>query len=136
MKNVKEKIREWAEMAHEMVVKLDELEATKLELAAAQTEIKALKAELDAMKKADDEWGSRVTYDNMVEQIASYEDPAQRDEARKLIEPMLKKNMVRKFSTDIKRKAKELSEGNGTNITIQHVAGDFAMNKTVNQIGD
>ena len=119
MKNVNEKIREWAEMAHEMVVKLEELEATKLELATAQAEIKALKAELDAMKKADDEWGSRVTYDNMVEQIASYEDPAQRDEARKLIEPMLKKNMVRKLRADIKRKVNESNEGNGTNITIQ-----------------
>ena len=47
----------------------------------------------------------------MVEQIASYEDPAQRDEARKLIEPMLKKNMVRKFRADIKRKANELNGG-------------------------
>ena len=50
MKNVNEKIREWAEMAHEMVVKLEELEATKLELATAQAEIKALKAELDEVK--------------------------------------------------------------------------------------
>ena len=38
MKNVNEKIREWAEMAHEMVVKLEELEATKLELATAHSE--------------------------------------------------------------------------------------------------
>ena len=136
MKNVNEKIREWAEMAHEMVVKLEELEATKLELATAQAEIKALKAELDAMKKADDEWGSRVTYDNMVEQIAACEDTKERDEARKLIEPLLKRSTVTKFRRDIRNRAKELNEGNGANITIQHVAGDFAVNKTGNQIGD
>ena len=130
MKNFNEKVREWAETAHEMVAKLDELEATKLELAAAQAEIKALKDHMN------DGWTDRVTYDNMVEQIASYEDPAQRDEARKLIEPMLKKNMVRKLRADIKRKVNESNEGNGANITIQHVAGDFAVNKTVNQIGD
>ena len=67
----------------------------------------------------NDGWTDRVTYDNMVEQIASYEDPAQRDEARKLIEPMLKKNMVRKLRADIKRKVNESNEGNGANITIQ-----------------
>lgn len=113
MKNFNEKVREWAETAHEMVAKLDELEATKLELAAAQAEIKALKDHMN------DGWTDRVTYDNMVEQIASYEDPAQRDEARKLIEPMLKKNMVRKLRADIKRKVNESNEGNGANITIQ-----------------
>ena len=119
-----------------MVVKLEELEATKLELATAQAEIKALKAELDAMKKADDEWGSRVTYDNMVEQIAACEDTKERDEARKLIEPLLKRSTVTKCRRDVRNRAKELNEGNGANITIQHVAGDFAVNKTVNQIGD
>lgn len=118
MKSLNEKVREWAEMAHEMVAKLDELETTKLELATAQAEIKALKAELDAMKKADDEWASRVTYENVVDQIALYEDPAQRDEARKVFAPLLKKNMVTKMHRDIKRRAKELN-GEGANITIQ-----------------
>ena len=130
MKNVNEKIREWAEMAHEMVVKLEELEATKLELATAQAEIKALKDHMN------DGWTDRVTYDNMVEQIAACEDTKERDEARKLIEPLLKRSTVTKFRRDIRNRAKELNEGNGANITIQHVAGDFAVNKTVNQIGD
>lgn len=118
MKQLSEKVREWAETAHEMVVKLDELEATKQELAATQAEIKALKAELETLKKYDDEWGSRVTYENVVDQIALYEDPSQRDEARKVFAPLLKKNMVTKMHKDIKRRAKELN-GEGANITIQ-----------------
>ena len=83
-------------------------------------QINELKAENEELKaRMNDGWTDRVTYENMVEQIASYEDPAQRDEARKLIEPMLKRNMVRKFGADIKRRAKELNSGEGANITIQ-----------------
>ena len=110
------------------------LDKAKEDLRIQMNELKAENEELKA--RMNDGWTDRVTYDNMVEQIASYEDPAQRDEARKLIEPMLKKNMVRKLRADIKRKVNESNEGNGANITIQHVAGDFAVNKTVNQIGD
>jgi len=83
-------------------------------------QINELKAENEELKaRMNDGWTDRVTYDNMVEQIASYEDPAQRDEARKLIEPMLKKNMVRKLRADIKRKVNESNSGEGANITIQ-----------------
>lgn len=108
--------------------------AHKKEMAEIVALKDALTADIEKLKKNEDEWASRVTYDNMVEQIASYEDPSQRDEARKLIEPMLKRNMVRKFGADIKRKAKELSEGNGTNILIEKVEGDFNVNKHVKQI--
>ena len=77
-------------------------------------QINELKAENDELKAMlHDGWRDRVTYDNMVEQIASYEDPAQRDEARKLVEPMLKKNMVRKLRADIKRKVNESNGGEG-----------------------
>ena len=93
------------------------LDKAKEDLRIQMNELKAENEELKA--RMNDGWTDRVTYDNMVEQIASYEDPAQRDEARKLIEPMLKKNMVTKFRRDIRNRAKELNEGNGANITIQ-----------------
>jgi hypothetical protein len=49
-----------------------------------------------------------VTYENVVELIASYEDASQRDEARKLLEPLLKKEQVRQLRRDIRQKVKEL----------------------------
>ena len=55
-----------------------------------------------------DLWSSRVTYENVVELIASYEDASQRDEARKLLEPLLKKEQVRQLRRDIRLKVKEL----------------------------
>lgn len=85
------------------------LDKAKEGLKTRINELEAENTELKAM--LHDGWTDRVTYDNTVEQIASYEDPAQRDEARKLIEPMLKKNMVRKFRADIKRKVNELNGG-------------------------
>lgn len=90
------------------------LDKAKEDLRIQMDELKAENEELKA--RMNDGWTDRVTYDNMVEQIASYEDPAQRDEARKLIEPMLKKNMVRKLRADIKRKLNEsnISEGGRT----------------------
>lgn len=89
-------------------------------------------ADMEAMNKKD-EWSSRVTYDAVVDQIAACEDAKERDEARKLIEPLLKKDMATKFRRDIRNKAQALSNG-GTNITIEKVEGDFNVNKTVKQI--
>lgn len=66
-----------------------------------------LEQENEQLKKGD-EWSSRVTYENVVELIASYEDASQRDEARKLLEPLLKKEQVRQLRRDIRRKVKEL----------------------------
>lgn len=59
-------------------------------------------------EKLNDGWTNRVTYDNVVEQIAACEDPSERDEARKLFEPMLKRDMARKFREDIRRKVQEM----------------------------
>lgn len=115
---------------------IKELKAVhKKEIDEVVADKEALKADLEALKKYDDEWGSRVTYDNMVEQIAACEDTKERDEARKLIEPLLKRSTVARFRRDIRNRAKELN-GEGANITIQNVAGDFAVHKTVNQIGE
>jgi hypothetical protein len=72
-------------------------------LAAQEAECAALKARLN------DGWTDRVTYENMVEKIAANEDASERDYARNLIEPMLKRDMVRRFREDIKAKVKELN---------------------------
>ena len=82
-----------------------------------ENEKKVLEDALETMKKGD-EWSSRVTYEAVVEQIAACEDAKERDEARKLIEPLLKKEMANRFRKDIRRRAKELNEVS-SNILIQ-----------------
>lgn len=61
----------------------------------------------------NDPWTSRVTYENTVDQIASFEDASKRDDARKVIEPMLKKSQVAQLRRDIKKRVKELNEESG-----------------------
>ena len=81
--------------------------------AAKQDEkIAKLEKELEEQKKKDDDWSSRVTYEAVVEQIAACEDAKERDEARKLIEPLLKRAQVTLFRKDIKKRVKELNEEN------------------------
>ena len=100
-----------------------------------EAEKKGMEARMEEMKQKD-EWAKRVTYEAVVEQIASCEDAKERDEARKLIEPLLKRDMARKFRKDIKDKVKEMGEGSGTNITIEQVTGDFNVTKNVKMISD
>lgn len=84
-----------------------------------QRRLATLEAENAAMKaRLNDGWSDRVTYDNMVEQIAACEDASERDDARKLVEPMLKKDMMRKFREDIRRKVQELNGEDGVKILI------------------
>jgi len=64
--------------------------------------------------KNNDEWSNRVTYDNVVDQIASLEDASMRDDARRLIEALLKKSQVTQFRRDIKKRVKELNEEGNT----------------------
>ena len=88
--------------------------AARLELSEAR--IKELEQEKERLLKEQQKngsWASRVTYENVVELIASYEDASQRDEARKLIEPLLKKEQVRQLRRDIKLKMKELETADG-----------------------
>ena len=100
-----------------------------------EAEKKGMEARMEEMKQKD-EWAKRVTYEAVVEQIAACEDAKERDEARKLIEPLLKRDMARKFRKDIKDKVKEMGEGSGTNITIEKVTGDFNVMKNVKMISD
>ena len=92
-----EKMRAVEEMVRAMSVRLETLEAENTELRA----------------KLNDGWYDRVTFENVVEQIAACEDAKERDEARKIFEPMLKKEMARKLRAEIKRKVKELNDGDG-----------------------
>ena len=91
-----------------LIVNYDEM-AARLE--QSELRIKALEQENERLRgeqTRQDLWSSRVTYENVVELIASYEDASQRDEARKLIEPLLKKDQVRQLRRDIRLKVKEL----------------------------
>ena len=80
------------------------LEQSELRIRALEEENERLLSE----QQKNGSWASRVTYENVVELIASYEDASQRDEARKLIEPLLKKEQVRQLRRDIRLKVKEL----------------------------
>ena len=79
-----------------------------LEAEKARLEVKQLQS------KKDDEWTSRVTYENVVEQIASNEDASKRDDARKVFEPLLKRSQVTQLRRDIKRRVKELNDESGS----------------------
>ena len=110
-------------------------------LCECQRRAAMLEAENIAMKsRLNDGWSDRVTFENVVEQIAACEDTKERDEARKIFEPMLKREMARKLRAEIKRKVNEsnISEGSrtfnnygtynevqagGTNITNNHKYG-------------
>lgn len=88
---------------------LDDNEQLRQQVAAQDAKIAKLEEALEQKKKEDD-WSSRVTYEGVVEQIAACEDAKERDEARKLIEPLLKQVQVKQFRKDIKKRVKELNE--------------------------
>ena len=86
-----------------------ENEQLRQRVAQLEESIAKLEESLEQQKKSD-EWANRVTYEGMVEQIAACEDAKERDEARKLIEPLLKRGQVTQFRKDIKKRVKELNE--------------------------
>ena len=59
-----------------------------------------------------------MTYDNVVDLIASNEDAAVRDQTRKVFEPLLKKETARKLQRDVKRKVKEMEEADGVGAVV------------------
>lgn len=71
----------------------EENEQLRQRVAALESENAALTETVEQWKKGD-EWSNRVTYDNVVDQIASLEDASKRDDARRMFEPLLKKNMA------------------------------------------
>ena len=103
-------VRIFSQSVQSLIVDYEEM-AARLE--QSELRIKELEQEnerLQGEQARHDLWSSRVTYENVVELIASYEDASQRDEARKLIEPLLKKEQVRQLRRDIRLKVKELEE--------------------------
>ena len=93
-----------------LIVNYEEM-ATRLE--QAELRIKELEQENERLlseQQKNNLWSSRVTYENVVDQIASLEDTSKRDDARRMIEPLLKKGQVTEFRRDIKRRVKELNE--------------------------
>ena len=93
-----------------LVVNYEEM-SSRLE--QAELRIKELEQETERLlseQQKNNLWSSRVTYENVVDQIASLEDTSKRDDARRMIEPLLKKGQVTEFRRDIKRRVKELNE--------------------------
>ena len=88
---------------------LEENVQLKQRVAALESENAALTETLEQWKH-NDEWSNRVTYDNVVDQIASLEDASKRDDARRMFEALLKKSQVTQFRRDIKHRVKELNE--------------------------
>ncbi len=74
--------------------------------------------EEELAKYRNDDWTGRVTYDNVVDLIASNEDAAVRDQTRKVFEPLLKKETARKLQRDVKRKVKEMEEADGVGAVV------------------
>lgn len=99
----------WMNYFHGMHQVRDDNKQMRRLLVEQNEKIKKLEETLEQQKK-NDEWASRVTYEGVVEQIAACEDAKERDEARKLIEPLLKKAQVTQFRRDIKKRVKELNE--------------------------
>ena len=101
-------VRLFTQSIHSLMVSHEE---TAYRLQQSELRIRELEQENERLlleQQKNDLWSSRVTYENVVELIASYEDASQRDEARKLLEPLLKKDQVRQLRRDIRLKVKEL----------------------------
>ena len=113
-------LRRWyiTSYCNDVVENCTKLRELQRRVDAVETENATLKARLN------DGWSDRVTYENMVDQIAACEDTSERDEARKLVEPMLKRDMVRKFREDIRQKVQEMHpHGNTFNGPVGQVIG-------------
>ena len=69
----------WANYFKGIQQMLDEYERLQQRVAALESENAALTDTVEQWKN-NDEWSNRVTYDNVVDQIASLEDASKRDE--------------------------------------------------------
>ena len=121
-KDLKDLTAQWAKYFNGIQQMLDENERLQQRVAALEKENAALTDTINQWKN-NDEWSNRVTYDNVVDQIASLEDASKRDDARRLFESMLKKSQVTQLRKDIKRRVKELNE-----------EGDASSDKQVAQV--
>ena len=90
---MKDIMAQWAKYFNGIQQVLDENERLRQRVAVLENENADLTDTLEKWKKGD-EWSNRVTYDNVVDQIASLEDASKRDDARRMFEPLLKKSQV------------------------------------------
>lgn len=109
LQQIKVLTAQWASYFNGIQRALDENERLRQRVAALESENTALTDTLEQWK-SNDEWSNRVTYDNVVDQIASLEDTSKRDDARRMFEPLLKKSQVAQFRRDIKHRVRELNE--------------------------
>ena len=115
LQKMKDLTAQWANYFNSIQQILEENEQLQQRVAALESENAALTDTLEQWKN-NDEWSNRVTYDNVVDQIASLEDASKRDDARRMFEPLLKKSQVTQLRRDIKKRVKELNEdGDGYN---------------------
>ena len=106
---MKDLTAQWANYFNGIQQMLGDYERLQQRVAALESENAALTETLEQWKH-NDEWSNRVTYDNVVDQIASLEDASKRDDARRMFEALLKKSQVTQFRRDIKHRVKELNE--------------------------
>ena len=109
LETMKDLTARWADYFNGIQRVLEENERLRQRVTALESENAALTDTLEQWK-SNDEWSNRVTYDNVVDQIASLEDTSKRDDARRMFEPLLKKGQVAQFRRDIKRRVRELNE--------------------------
>lgn len=100
------------ELKESLRQKEQQLDRLTEEMRLKDLETASLKQRLEALQ--NDPWRSRITYENVVELIASNEDTAQRDISRRLFEMLLKRDQVLQLRRDVKRKVKELQESEGS----------------------
>lgn len=110
--DMKDFVAQWVRFFSGVQKVMADNEQLRQRVAQQDEKIEKLEEALEQQKKSD-EWASRVTCEGVVEQIAACEDAKERDEARKLIEPLLKRAQVTQFRRDIKKRVKELNEENG-----------------------
>lgn len=113
LQTMKDLTVQWANYFNGMQHVLDENERLQQRVAVLESENAALTDTVEQWKN-NDEWSNRVTYDNVVDQIASLEDASKRDDARRMFEALLKKSQVTQFRRDIKKRVKELNEEGDT----------------------
>ena len=109
LEKMKDLTAQWANYFNGIQQVLEENERLRQRVAALESENAALTDTLEQWKNGD-EWSNRVTYDNVVDQIASLEDASKRDDARRMFEALLKKSQVTQFRKDIKHRVKELNK--------------------------
>lgn len=121
--------RQYLQNFQSLVVNYEEMTARLEQVELRNKELEQENEQLRKERQKADEWSSRVTYENVVELIASYEDPAQRDLTRKFIELLVKRDTARQLRRDVKNKREELERVDGIESEMRNaMKGNVTMN--------